>query len=29
VKSSVFGKSFRLLAEEGLDGHPDYTLELR
>jgi Uma2 family endonuclease len=29
VKSNVFGKSFRLVVEQGLGGHPDYTLEVR
>ena len=29
VKSNVFGKSFRLLAHQGLGGYPNYTLEVR
>jgi Uma2 family endonuclease len=29
IKSSVFGKSFRLLVYQGSGGHPDYTLEVR
>ncbi len=29
VKSNVFGMSFRLLAQQGPDGHPDFTLEVR
>jgi len=29
VKSAVFGKSFRLSVRAGLQGHPDYTLEVR
>ncbi len=29
VRSTVFGKSFRLIVYEGSGGHPDYTLEMR
>jgi Uma2 family endonuclease len=29
VKSNVFGKSFRLVVQQGPAGHPDYTLEVR
>jgi Uma2 family endonuclease len=29
VKSEVFGKSFRLTAERGPQGDPDYTLDMR
>jgi Uma2 family endonuclease len=29
LKSAVFGKSFRLSARAGLQGHPDYSLEVK